>query len=256
MLFVLCIVSSVMPYKRIISLVPSLTELLFDLGLEQHIVGRTRFCIHPEDSVNAVPICGGTKNPNIEKILSLKPDLIIANKEENRKADVEALRDEVEVLVSDIDTVEQAMEFVQQLGEKLEVETSSRALTTEIQKALDQRPTTGSLNAAYFIWKDPWMTIGNDTYIHDVLSHYGIRNVFEDQKRYPITSIDELIELSPELILLSSEPFPFKEKHILELQSHLPKSRIMLVDGEWFSWYGSRMLPAFQGLNEWRSAIK
>ncbi len=244
-----------MPFERIISLVPSLTELLFDLGLEQQIVGRTRFCIHPEDRVNTIPVCGGTKNPNTEKILSLNPDLIIANKEENRKADVEALSDDVEVVVSDISTVEQAIEFIQQVGEKLEVQDPSTALTVRILEAFNQRPTKSSVDTAYFIWKDPWMTIGNDTYIHDVMVHYGLRNVFEEQTRYPTTTIEELVELSPEIVLLSSEPFPFKEKHIQELQSRLPNSNIMLVDGEWFSWYGSRMLPAFKGLNEWRERL-
>lgn len=244
-----------MSYVRIISLVPSLTELLFDLGFEDKIIGRTRFCIHPENKIKAVPICGGTKNPNIEKILSLNPDLIIANKEENRKQDIEALENEVEVLVSDIGSIQEGIEFIQLLGEKLEAATSSNRLVNKIQETFDKRPSIAPINTAYFIWKDPWMTIGNDTYIHDVMSHYGLQNVFEKETRYPTTTIEELIELSPELVLLSSEPFPFKEKHIKELQHHLPKSRIILVDGEWFSWYGSRMLPAFEGLNSWRSLI-
>ncbi|RNC84785.1 MAG: hypothetical protein ED557_05005 [Balneola sp.] len=244
-----------MAYKRIISLVPSLTELLFDLGLDRQIIGRTRFCIHPEDRVNTISICGGTKNPNIEKILSLNPDLIIANKEENRKSDIEILEREVEVVLSDIGTIDEGLKFIRFIGEKLGVPDSSNAMVAKIEGLLDHERATSTINTAYFIWKDPWMTIGNDTYIHDVMAHYALRNVFEEQKRYPTTSMDELIGLSPELVLLSSEPFPFREKHIRELQSYLPNSKIMLTDGEWFSWYGSRMIPAFEGLNTWRSFL-
>ena len=244
-----------MSYKRIISLVPSLTELLIDLGLENQLIGRTKFCIHPDKVVKLIPSIGGTKNPNIEKILALNPDLIIANKEENRKEDVQQLSKQVKVVVTEIDTVNEALEWIIKLGKLLQVEQGSEGIVTEIKHSMNDIPESRSVRTAYFIWKDPWMTIRNDTYIHNVMSRYNLANIFCDQTRYPTISYEELSEFSPELILLSSEPFPFKEKHISDLQKVCPDSTIELVNGEWFSWYGSRMIPAFEELNSWRKKL-
>ena len=243
-----------MPYKRIISLVPSLTELLFDLGLENEIVGRTRFCIHPSDQVSRVQIIGGTKNPNIGKIIELQPDLVIANKEENRKEDIDAISQFCEVIVTEIDTVKSAFNWIHKIGVKLNRTYESELLIDQIIKFV-ATSNSHPIKTAYFIWREPWMSIGNDTYIHDVMRLFGLENVFSDKTRYPETSLMELIDLNPELILLSSEPYPFKKKHVQLLTESLPSSCIMLIDGEWFSWYGSRMVHSFKELKTWRNSL-
>lgn len=244
-----------MSYKRIISLVPSLTELLIDFGLKDELVGRTKFCIYPEQRVQLIPSVGGTKNPHIQKILSLNPDLIITNKEENRKEDVQELAKHTEVIVTEIDTADQALEWIAKLGKLTGKMEEAQTLVSKINRLLYQIPESEPVHTAYFIWKDPWMTVGNDTYIHDVMSRYGLVNVFGNRSRYPATTFEELSSLSPGLVLLSSEPYPFKEKHISELKEVCPDSNIELVNGEWFSWYGSRMVPSFENLLTWRNSI-
>jgi ABC-type Fe3+-hydroxamate transport system substrate-binding protein len=244
-----------MPYKRIISLVPSLTELLFDLGLSSQVVGRTRFCIHPSKQISNTPIVGGTKNPNIGKIRELQPDLVIANKEENRKIDIDTISEFCEVIVTEIDSIETAAKWIHRIGIKLDRANESETLFGQLIKFIPTVSGLESIPTAYFIWKDPWMSIGQDTYIHDVMKLFRLENVYGDKNRYPITDIDEISKLSPRLILLSSEPFPFSEKHVQEIQDALPNTKIELIDGEWFSWYGSRMLPAFKKLKVWREDL-
>lgn len=243
------------PYQRIVSLVPSLTELLIDLGLTPHIAGRTRFCVHPSDKVEDIPIIGGTKNPRLDKIHKANPDLIIANKEENRSKDVKLLMDDFEVEVTNISTIEDALITIHELGEKLEVAEKAKALINNIQRLLTERPDESELRTAYIIWKEPWMSVGGDTYIHDVLEHWKLSNVFNNKSRYPKFDLQELKSYNPDLILLSSEPFPFKEKHISQVEEACPAARVLLVEGEWFSWYGSHMKHAFERLNVWRKAI-
>lgn len=240
---------------RIISLVPSLTELLFGLGLEEEIIGRTRFCYHPETKVGNVQTLGGTKNPKIEEILRLKPDLVIANKEENRKEDIDALQEKVPVLLTEIDTVEDAFLAIHDIGKTTGKEAEAFKFIEKCQQELENVEFEYPLRVAYLIWRNPWMVAARNTYIDDVLSKWGLNNVFADQKRYPEIGLDDLKKKYPDLILLSSEPYPFKEKHIEEIREHLPAARIQLVDGEWFSWYGSRMLPSFKALNHWRSEL-
>ncbi|HKJ34802.1 MAG TPA: helical backbone metal receptor [Balneolales bacterium] len=244
-----------LPYQRIISLVPSLTELLFYLGLDNHIVGRTRFCVHPATKVADVPIIGGTKNPRLDKIAQISPDLIIANKEENRKEDIAELEKNFKVYLTDIQTIEDALITIHQLGNELAVPGEAQKLVDQISTVYKERPKKPSIPTAYIIWKEPWMSIGNDTYIHDVMTHWGLTNVFEHTERYPSFELDELSEYKPRLILLSSEPYPFKEKHIDPIIRQCPEARIELIDGEWFSWYGSRMLLSFKKLNKWRSFL-
>ncbi len=237
---------------RIVSLVPSLTEFLVDIGLEKNLVGRTRFCIHPQEKVAAIPSIGGTKNPRIEKIRSLKPDWVIANKEENRKEDVEALLDFTQVFVTEIDTIEDAFHEMIQIGTLFGREKQVHQLVHSIKHELpktDLKP----LQTAYFIWKDPWMSVGSDTYIHDVMLRFGLKNVFSDYTRYPSFSDDDLKKEKPDCVLLSSEPYPFTEKHVQEIQQIWPKARIECINGEWFSWYGSGMLNAFNALVKWRN---
>ena len=244
-----------LPYKRIISLVPSLTELLFDLGLKEQVIGRTRFCIHPENEIDETAIIGGTKNPNLEKIVELKPDFILANKEENRQEDIEVLQKYADVRVTEINTIQDALLEISSLGELLGVKNKAQELVQKITALLNDRPSVSPISVGYFIWKYPWMTIGSDTYIHDVLHKYGLNNVFGLHKRYPKTTLEEVAGHKPQLILLSSEPYPFKEKHIDEIQAACPDAQIERVDGEWFSWYGSRMISAFRHLNEWRASL-
>lgn len=244
-----------LPYKKIISLVPSLTELLIDLGLKDQMIGRTRFCIHPEDEVGNIEIIGGTKSPDLEKIVDLEPDFVVANKEENRKEDIDVLQKYADVRVSEIQNIQDAILEISALGLQLGVQDQAGSMIEQINKLLKKKPSSKPLSVAYLIWKDPWMTVGHDTYIHDMLQKYDLRNIFGLQKRYPTTSLDEISSLDPSLILLSSEPYPFKEKHIEEIQAACPHAKIQLVNGEWFSWYGSRMLNAIRNLNEWRTSL-
>lgn len=243
------------PYNRIISLVPSLTELLIDLGLKNQIVGRTRFCVHPKEEVKDIPIVGGTKNPRLDKIRETQPDYILANKEENRKKHIRELQKDFPVEVTDIATIEDALITIHELGKELGAEDEARNLIRRINAALQERPKESRLRTAYFIWKDPWMTIGHDTYIHNVMQHWGLENIFDDKTRYPKITFYDLAKREPELILLSSEPFPFKEKHIAEFKEAFPDTRVLLAEGEWFSWYGSHMLHSFKRLNVWRKVI-
>lgn len=244
-----------MQLNSIVSLVPSLTELLFDLGVGEKVSGRTRFCIHPEEKIEEVPIIGGTKNPRLDKIREIKPNLIIANKEENRKDDIEELKRNFEVHVTDICTINEALFAIHNIGIKCGAEKKSKELIHQIQEKMKSVPDEKPLTAAYMIWRDPWMTAGGDTYIHSVMQHWKLENVFAEKERYPQTAAEELIQKKPDVILLSSEPYPFKEKHVSELSEACKESNIVLVDGEWFSWYGSRMLHAFDQLNVFRRAI-
>lgn len=240
---------------RIISLVPSLTELIIDLGMEDQLVGRTRFCIHPKEKVDNIEIIGGTKNPRLDKVRDLNPDLIIANKEENRREDIQALQEDFEVNVTEITTIEDALIVIHELAKTFDKTTEGKQLITNIQQALEARPEVPKLNTAYLIWKDPWMTVGRDTYIHDILDHWNLPNVFANKKRYPKITLEDIKKQNPDLILLSSEPYPFKEKHMTQIEEACPAARVLLVEGEWFSWYGSRMEHAFKRLNGWRKTI-
>ena len=232
------------PPKRIISIVPSQTELLFDLGLEKEVVGITKFCIHPNEWFRNKTRIGGTKNLNIERILDLKPDLILANKEENDKAQVEKLKEAFPVWVSDVKTIEAALEMVSAVGIMFGKEKEASAIRSEIQLAFDDFQTQQKVKCAYLIWKDPMMVVGGDTFINSMLEKAGFENVFKNQNRYPTTSIEKVLDLKIETLLLSSEPFPFKDKHIKEYEKNFPNTIVKVVDGEIFSWYGSRMKKA------------
>ncbi|MBV8325606.1 helical backbone metal receptor [Chryseobacterium sp.] len=226
---------------KIVSLVPSITEALFDLGLtnEHEIVGRTKFCIHPQDQVKHVPVIGGTKNINIDKIKALKPDLILANKEENVKEQVETLMEDFKVIVSNIETIEDNYYLVKNLGKILNQEERAQHFNLKIYDILNQSKLNTSIKAAYLIWKNPYMTIGSDTFIHRILTEIGFENIFKDQTRYPQIIPEDLADA--DVIMLSSEPFPFKEKHIEELSGFYPDKKIIIVDGEAFSWYGTHI---------------
>lgn len=231
--------------KRIISLVPSQTELLFDLGLDEEVVGITKFCEHPCAWRKQKTIVGGTKKVDFSIIDQLAPDLIIANKEENTKEMIAALEAKYPVWISDVTTKIENELMIEQIGALVQRPQKALLIISKIQQAFSKLKCLSSdLKVAYFIWKDPWMVAASNTFIQEMLLENEWSNVFEHKERYPIISIDELIEANPEVIFLSSEPYPFKDKHIEELALQLPNTKIILVDGTYFSWYGSRMQNA------------
>lgn len=230
---------------RIISLVPSQTELLFDLGLREEVVGITKFCVHPEEWFRTKTRVGGTKQLNLDKIRELQPDLIIANKEENVKEQIEELARQFPVWTSDVNTIEDAYQMIGQVGLLTAKEKAAAEIIQQIRNAFSElSPLKNSLLTSYLIWRDPYMTAGGDTFIHSMMEAAGFSNLFADQKRYPEITLEELRAANCQLLLLSSEPFPFKQKHVDELQPQLPGTNIQLADGEMFSWYGSRMIKA------------
>nr|WP_317164188.1 helical backbone metal receptor [Pontibacter pudoricolor] len=232
--------------QRIVSLVPSQTELLFDLGLADRIVGVTKFCIHPKEQVKDKTIVGGTKNFKFDVIEQLQPDLIIGNKEENYKEGIEQLQQKYPVWMSDIYTLEDSLEMMQLIGEITGAETIAHQLTQTIRSGFEQLypPAKQTIETAYFIWRNPYMAVGGNNFIDNILQHCGFINAFAELERYPEISAEQLQQANPQLILLSSEPYPFKQKHISEFQELCPKATIKVVDGEMFSWYGSRLVQA------------
>lgn len=225
---------------KVVSLVPSITEALFDLGLtENEVIGRTKFCIHPSEKVKNVPVIGGTKNINIEKIIALQPDLILANKEENVKEQVEALMNDCKVIVTNVENIEDNYYLLKTLGKLFNKEEKAQCFNLKIYDVLNEAKISSNIKVAYLIWKNPYMTIGSDTFIDKILGEIGFENMFKDQKRYPVIKTEDLTDA--EIIMLSSEPFPFKEKHIEELKMVYPDKKIMIVDGEAFSWYGTHI---------------
>jgi len=239
--------------KRIISLVPSQTELLFDLGLDEEVIGITKFCIHPAAWFYTKTRVGGTKNLHIKIIDELGPDLIIANKEENVKEQIEELAARYPVWISDVNNLESAYDMIAKVGSIISRNVQAEALIKKIKNNFLQInvPAIKPLSA-YLIWNDPYMAAGRDTFIHSMMEAAGLQNAFGGQTRYPETSIEQLKKMNVDLVLLSSEPFPFQQKHVVEIRSailndgsKLPK--IELVDGQMFSWYGSRLqyAPAY-----------
>lgn len=242
------------PPQRIISLVPSQTELLADLGLEEEVIGITRFCIHPDKWFRTKKRIGGTKQVHIDLIREMRPDLIVANKEENVKEQIEELSRSFPVWVTDVTTLDGAYRMIEDIG----IITGKTSAATDIVRKL--QASFSSLSAqstrprvAYLIWRSPYMTVGHDTFIHSMLTVAGYENVFSGRTRYPEITVQELKEAPCDYVFLSSEPFPFRQKHIEELQLHLPGVKIMLVDGEMFSWYGSRLLHSVSYLLSLRS---
>lgn len=239
------------PPRRIVSVVPSQTELLADLGLNEGVIGITKFCVHPEAWFRGKTRVGGTKQLNIEKICELQPDLIIANKEENTQEQIEELAKEFPVWVSDIHNIPQALQMIQVVGQITGRDEQAGKLVEQIVAGFNKLPRAAApKKVAYFIWCKPWMSVGGDTFISNMIQTIGWKNVLAERSRYPEISLEELKEYNPELVLLSSEPYPFKEKHIAEIKEVFPAAEVKLVDGEMFSWYGSRMLKAVGYMEE------
>jgi ABC-type Fe3+-hydroxamate transport system substrate-binding protein len=241
------------PPKRIISLVPSQTEFLYDLGLHEETVGITRFCVHPPHWKKEKVNIGGTKDLRMDRIHALKPDLIIANKEENNKVQVEELAEQYPVWVTNVQDCSTALDMMKDLGILTNRVEASNRICQEIQITFYELNAKQfkTVRTAYLIWRNPWMSIGKDTYINDMMRRAGLDNVFGDKTRYPSFEWQTLQDLAPELVMLSSEPYPFRELDIDFLQQSLPDSKVVLVDGEAFSWYGSRMLHGTRYLLEW-----
>lgn len=228
--------------QRIISLVPSQTELLAALGLEKETIGITKFCIHPDNWFRSKTKVGGTKQIKMNIIHQLQPDLIIANKEENVKEQVEELEKEYPVWISDVNNLEDAYEMIKQTGKLTNREEKAIAINKKIKENFSRLKATGAKpKTIYLIWQKPYMTTGGDTFISAMMQLAGFNNIFADKTRYPEITIEQIKNKKPELLFLSSEPFPFKQKHADEMQTYLPGTKIVLVDGELFSWYGSRL---------------
>jgi len=270
-----------MPPQRIISVVPSQTELLFDLGLDEEIVGITKFCIYPADKVKSKPSVGGTKTLHIDRIHELQPDLIIANKEENTRDQIDELQRHYPVHVTNMVTLADALAMIRDVGKLVGREPEAETIATQIihsfggqtnfsaegmnnlrwsgfeiptGSVLDFKPKTATV--AYFIWRKPYMVTGRDTFINSMLEAAGFQNAFGHLTRYPEITEGDLQAARPDLLFLSSEPYPFKDKHLAELQALCPSAQVMLVDGELFSWYGSRLLKTADYLKILRQQIR
>lgn len=234
------------PPRRIVSLVPSQTELLFALGLEDRVVGVTKFCVHPPHWRKTKAIVGGTKNVHLDRVHALQPDLIIANKEENVREQVFELAADYPVWVTEVTNLPTALGMIQEIGQLTHTHSQAQQLAEEIEQAFAEMTNHDTLSpsVAYLIWRDPYLSVGGDTFIAAMLEQAGFVNVFAEQQRYPEVTPTVLAARNPDFIFLSSEPYPFKEKHRAELSAICPTAKILLVDGEAFSWYGSRLLPA------------
>ncbi|HTS45917.1 MAG TPA: helical backbone metal receptor [Puia sp.] len=242
--------------RKIVSLVPSQTELLYDLGLDDEIAGITRFCVRPSQWSQQKIKVGGTKKADIQKIQAIAPDLILANKEENSREQIEELAKQFPVWLSNIASLEDALQMIESVGELTGRHQQAIEMSAKIRRQFAafkeevQRFQSYVTRAAYLIWRNPYMSAGGDTFINEMMKYCGFKNIFDSLPRYPEIQIDELkINSGDEsggcqLLLLSSEPYPFAQKHIDELQPHLPGTKIILADGEMFSWYGSRLLHA------------
>ncbi|WAC01819.1 helical backbone metal receptor [Lacinutrix neustonica] len=246
--------------KRIVSLVPSQTELLYDLGLEEAIVGITKFCVHPFHFKSTKTVVGGTKNINIDKIKALQPDIILCNKEENTKAIVEACEQICATHVSDIVTIRDCIALINRYGVLFNKRTHAKKISDKIefnlsdfQAYIKEKPL---LKVAYFIRREPWMAVGSNTFINHLLQLNNFENIYANLERYPEVELQKIQqEGDPELILLSSEPYPFKEEHAFEIDRHSHHAKTVFVDGEYFSWYGSRLVKAFNYFKALRNRL-
>ncbi|MGH2609816.1 MAG: helical backbone metal receptor [Tepidiformaceae bacterium] len=246
---------------RIVSLVPSLTELVFWLGAGDRLVGRTRFCEEPAGQVERVPIVGGTKNPKVQRIVDLRPDLVLANKEENRREDIEALQAAgLDVLLTDPNTVAEAVAMVEQLGALLGAEEPARQLAAATReelapplRGLADKGLGGEAPRVFVaIWWNPLMGLGSASYGHDLLSRAGAVNVLAARERYPEVSLEEVAALSPDLVLLPDEPFPFTSRQTPAFEAI---ASVRLIDGKLLWWYGPRMPSAIRQLRQLLSEV-
>jgi ABC-type Fe3+-hydroxamate transport system substrate-binding protein len=253
--------------RRIVSLVPSWTETLFAFGFDSEIVGVTRFCVEPAEAVAAVPKIGGTKNPDIKAILDLKPDLVIANAEENRREDIERLRaGGIAVFTTYPRTVASAVESILKLGSVVGRPAEAGAMARDIVRSVSEIETgLGAWSKLRFrvfcpVWKNPWIAFNGDTYAHDALRMLGFNNIYATAgERYPRTTLDEALELRPDFVLLPNEPYEFDAKDVEELKPLLPpplSRRVVLINGRDLHWYGARMASGLKTLSALLSRVR
>lgn len=246
------------PPRRIVSTVPSITELLFDLGLADEVVGITAYCVHPRHWLKEKAVIGGTKNLQVNKIRELRPDLIIANKEENIREQIEDLQDDIPVWLTEVVSFSDALRMIEDIGLITGKAADSEVLLQRIEqerKLLE--PVEDKISVVTLIWKDPWMAVSGDTYIHSMLDLIGLQNIFtSSNSRYPEISLMELEEQQPRLILLTSEPYSFNSLDMRELSFRFPGSHIEIVDGEHLSWYGSHLAKAIPYLRRLQANLK
>jgi ABC-type Fe3+-hydroxamate transport system substrate-binding protein len=236
---------------RIVSLVPSITELLYDLGLEKHVVGRTKFCIHPKAKIGRVSKLGGTKDVDLESLERLAPTHVILNIDENTLSTFESISKVVpNVIVTHPNTPEDNIGLYRLIGGIFNCSKNAENLIVQFEEKLARvklnRKHFPERNVLYLIWKKPWMSVNKDTYIAGMLKLINCRAVTHGcEARYPKCSMDSLLSFDIDICMLSSEPYPFKSKHVLELELLLNLfDKVRLVDGEMFSWYGSRAILA------------
>lgn len=243
--------------QRIVSLVPSQTELLAYLGLDETVVGITRFCERPSHWREDKAIVGGTKAVDVERVRDLSPDLVLANHEENTKADVEALDEVAPVFVTKVKTVTGALDMIRTIGTLTDTTDQTSTLAGQIISRFSRLPDFAPLKAAYLIWRDPYMTVGGDTFIHDVMNWGGFENAYVQKTRYPEVSLSTLAEADLDVVLCATEPFPFhqKEEFTAELRNRLSDTPVEVVDGQLFSWYGPRLLDTPSYLKELRETL-
>lgn len=236
-------------FRRIVSLVPSQTEYIINLigdNPDYEVVGRTKFCIHPADKIKDIAIMGGTKQVHVERVAALNPDIIFINKEENTKEIEESLRLICPVFTTEVKNLADAFTSMLDIANLLDLGQSGSKIVENIKNSISI-PTTFDC-ACYLIWKDPYMTVGGDTFISDMMARSGYVNVFDEKERYPIITLEDIAEEAPDFIFLSSEPYPFQEKHKEEFTSlGIP---VIIVDGEMFSWYGTRLLKSWKYFSE------
>lgn len=243
--------------QRIVSLVPSQSEFLADIQLGDRVVGITRFCERPRDWFYSKARVGGTKDPDLERIAALKPDLILGNFEENTKKTIHELEHRYPVWLSDVKDLSTAYAMMHDIGQMTHRQDLSQQWIANIHDQFEKHSLekTG-LRVLYLIWKDPYMAAGRDTFIHSMLKEAGFENVLGDPKsRYPKLEFEEIKALKPDLVFLSSEPYPFSEEHISEFQNYFGL-RALTVDGAAFSWYGTRLLHSAKYFGELHSRIK
>jgi ABC-type Fe3+-hydroxamate transport system substrate-binding protein len=232
---------------RIVSLVPSLTETLFALGVGESVVGRTRYCTQPPRAVGRVPKVGGTKKIDVGRVLGLEPDLIVSVREENSREDVETLAEAgVPVFLGAPETVDGALQMLRELAATVEAPQAQSVLAPieRVVQGLEMR--RGERRRVFVpIWKSPYMGVGSDTYVHDVLEVSGGENICGRATRYPVVTLQEIEALQPEVVLLPDEPYPFSAEDLPEFYAlYIPaarEDRIHLVDGKLLTWYGPRM---------------
>ena len=232
--------------QRIVSLVPSQTELLIHFGLEEQLIGRTQFCIHPAPIVATIPAVGGTKNFKLAEIAALEPDLIVGNKEENNQEGIEWLAERFPVWMSDVRTYDDALKMIADLGALTGRSLQAKVLLGKLAQLRDGlQPIRNPIRVAYLIWHNPIMAAGSDTFINELLKLCGFINpLTRHDGRYPQVTVADLQLAQLDAIFLSSEPFRFRQRHIAWYQERIENVVVKPIDGELFSWYGNRLLKA------------